>query len=140
MISLKSDGFLKDVKVLSVEQAVALPYCTWRLAVEGADVVRIEPLWGDPNRNVGEKVIEEEGMNAYFMSVNSGKKGISLNLGTPQGQEILGKLIKELDVDIFTCNQLPANYKKLGIDYERIRSIKNDIIWVGLSGFGPDRS
>ena len=77
MINLKSNGFLKDLKVLSVEQAAALPYCTWRLAVDGADVIRVEPLWGDPNRNVGKKVIEEEGMNAYFMSVNAGKKGIS---------------------------------------------------------------
>jgi len=140
MMTLKSNGFLKDMKVLSVEQAVALPYCTWRLVVEGANVVRIEPLWGDPNRKVGKKVIEEEGMNAYFMSVNAGKKGISLNLGTTRGQEILGELIDKLGVDIFACSQLPGNYKKLGIDYERLSSIKSDIIWVGISGFGPDRS
>jgi formyl-CoA transferase len=139
-MNLKSNGFLKNVKVLSVEQAAALPYCTWRLAVEGADVIRVEPLWGDPNRKVGKKVIDEEGMNAYFMSINAGKKGISLNLGTPKGQEILGELIDKLGVDIFTCNQLPDNYKKLGIDYERLSSIKKDIIWVGISGFGTDRS
>ena len=140
MMTMKSIGFLKDVKVLSVEQAAALPYCTWRLAVEGAHVVRIEPLWGDPNRKVGKKVIEEEGMNAYFMSINAGKKAISLNLGDPHGQEILGDLVEKLKVDIFSCNQLPGNYEKLGIDYERLSSIKNDIIWVGISGFGPDRS
>lgn len=137
---LKSNGFLKDMTVLSVEQAAALPYCTWRLAVEGANVVRIEPLWGDPNRKVGKKIIEEEGMNAYFMSINSGKKAISLNLGDPQGQEILGNLIDKLNVDVFSCNQLPGNYIKLGIDYERIKSIKNDIIWVEISGFGPEKS
>jgi len=136
----KSNGFLKDMTVLSVEQAAALPYCTWRLAVEGANVIRVEPLWGDPNRKVGKKVIEEEGMNAYFMSVNAGKKAISLNLGTPQGQEILGELIDKLEVDVCTSNQIPENYKKLGIDYERLSSIKSDIIWVGISGFGPDRS
>ncbi|NHJ40868.1 MAG: CoA transferase [Asgard group archaeon] len=139
-MTLKSNRFLKNMKVLSVEQAVALPYCTWRLAVEGAEVIRIEPLWGDPNRKVGKKVLDEDDMNAYFMSVNSGKKGISLNLGTPNGQEILGELIDKLQVDIFACNQIPGNYKKLGIDYEKISSIKSDIIWVGVSGFGPDRS
>ena len=137
---MKSNGFLKNINVLSVEQAAALPYCTWRLAVEGANVVRVEPLWGDPNRKVGNKVIDEEGMNAYFMSVNAGKKGISLNLGTPQGQEILGELIDKLNIDIFSCSQIPNNYKKLGIDYERISSIKSDIIWIGISGFGPGRS
>jgi len=137
---MKSIGFLKDMTVLSVEQAAALPYCTWRLAVEGADVIRVEPLWGDPNRKVGKKVIVEEDMNAYFMSVNAGKKGISLNLDTPKGQEILGELIDKLEVDVFASNQIPENYKKLGIDYERLSSIKSDIIWVGISGFGPDRS
>ena len=137
---MKSNGFLKDMKVLSVEQAAALPYCTWRLAVEGADVIRLESLWGDPNRKVGKKVIDEEGMNAYFMSVNAGKKAISLNLRAPQGQEILGELIDKLKIDIFACNQIPGNYKKLGIDYEKIKSFKSDIIWVGLSGFGPERS
>ena len=137
---MKSNGFLKNINVLSVEQAAALPYCTWRLAVEGANVVRVEPLWGDPNRKVGNKVIDEEGMNAYFMSVNAGKKGISLNLGTPQGQEILGELIDKLNIDIFSCSQIPNNYKKLGIDFERISSIKSDIIWIGISGFGPERS
>ncbi|MEX2739432.1 MAG: CoA transferase, partial [Candidatus Wukongarchaeota archaeon] len=111
---MKSIGFLKDMTVLSVEQAAALPYCTWRLAVEGADVIRVEPLWGDPNRKVGKKVIVEEGMNAYFMSVNAGKKGISLNLSTPKGQEILGELIDKLEVDVFASNQIPENYKKLG--------------------------
>jgi len=137
---MKSNGFLKDMKVLSVEQAAALPYCTWRFAVEGADVIRVESLWGDPNRKVGKRVIAEEGMNAYFMSVNAGKKSISLNLRTPQGQKILGELIDRLKIDIFACNQIPGNYKKLGIDYERIKSFKSDIIWVGLSGFGPERS
>lgn len=139
-MTVKSNGFLKDMKVLSVEQAAALPYCTWRLAVEGAEVIRVEPLWGDPNRKVGKKIIEEEGMNAYFMSVNAGKKGLSLNLGTPKGQKILGEIIDKFEVDVFTCNQIPGNYKKLGIDYERLSSIKSDIIWVGISGFGPDLS
>ena len=136
----KSNGFLKDINVLSVEQAAALPYCTWRLAVEGANVIRVEPLWGDPNRKVGKKVISEEGMNAYFMSVNAGKKAISLNLGSSKGQEILYELINQLKIDVFTCNQIPGNYKKLGIDYEKLSTIKKDIIWVGISGFGPERS
>ncbi len=132
--------FMKDLTVLSVEQAVSLPYCTWRLAADGAEVIRVEPPWGDPNRKVGEKVLDEEGMNAYFLGINSGKKAITLNLGNPKGREILGELIKEFEVDIFACNQIPGNYKKLGIDYERLKSIKEDIIWVGISGFGPERS
>jgi formyl-CoA transferase len=134
------DDFMKDLTVLSVEQAVSLPYCTWRLAADGAEVIRVEAPWGDPNRKVGDKVMDDDGMHAYFLSINSGKKAITLNLRNPKGREILGELIRELDVDIFACNQIPSNYEKLGIDYERLRSIKEDIIWVGVSGFGPERS
>lgn len=139
MSSSSTENFLEGVTVLSVEQAVSLPYCTWRLAADGAEVIRVEPPWGDPNRYVGESALDEEGMSAYFLGINSGKKSITLNLNSPKGREILGELIKEFDVDIFATNQVPSNYKKLGIDYERIRSIKEDIIWVGISGFGPER-
>jgi formyl-CoA transferase len=132
--------FLKGLTVLSVEQAVSLPYCTWRLAVDGAKVIRVESLKGDPNRRVGKKILDEELMNSYFLSVNSGKKAISLNLKTEKGQQILRDLIEKLNVDIFTNNQIPGNCRKLGIDYEQIKAIKKDIIWVNVSGFGPERS
>ncbi|MEE9151687.1 MAG: CoA transferase [Thermoplasmata archaeon] len=132
--------FLKGLTVLSVEQAVSLPYCTWRLALDGANVIRIESLQGDPNRRVGKKILDEELMNSYFLSVNSGKKSITLNLKTEKGRKILRDLIGKLEVDIFTNNQIPGNCQKLGFDYEQIKAIKEDIIWVSVSGFGPERS
>lgn len=132
--------FLKDLTVLSVEQAVSLPYCTWRLAVDGANVIRVESLQGDPNRRVGKKILDEELMSSYFLSVNSGKKSVTLNLKTEKGRQILRDLIQKLNVDIFTNNQIPGNCQKLGIDYEQIKAIKEDIIWVNVSGFGPERS
>lgn len=132
--------FLKGLTVLTVEQAVSLPYCTWRLAVDGARVIRVESLQGDPNRRVGKKILDEELMNSYFLSVNSGKKSISLNLKSERGQQIFKDLIQKLNVDIFTNNQIPGNCKKLGIDYKQIKAIKENIIWVNVSGFGPERS
>ncbi|UCF08547.1 MAG: CoA transferase [Thermoplasmata archaeon] len=134
------NGFLKGATVLSVEQAVSLPYCTWRLALDGADVIRIESQKGDPNRKVGQKILDEELMSSYFLSVNAQKRSITLNLKSEKGQEILKKLISELNVDIFASNQLPGNYQKLGIDYDQIKTVKEDIIWLGVTGFGPDRS
>jgi crotonobetainyl-CoA:carnitine CoA-transferase CaiB-like acyl-CoA transferase len=131
---------LKNLTVLCVEQAVSLPYCTWRMAVDGANVIRVESLIGDPNRKVGKKVLDEEQMNSYFLSVNSGKKSITLNLKSEKGQEILHNLVAKLDVDVFATNQLPHNYEKLGISHEQIKAIKKDIVWVGVSGFGPERS
>ena len=131
--------FLKKITVLSLEQATVLPYLTYRLAHDGMQVVRLEhPVYGDPNRMIGENVLKEERMNAYYLCINSGKKGLTLNLGDPEGQKIFHSLIKELNVDIFATNQLPRNYEKLGISYKNLKALKPDIIWLGVTGFGPD--
>ncbi len=131
-------GILSDVTVVSLEQATTLPYLTWRLVQDGARVIRMEhPVYGDPNRHIGDNVLGQERMNSYFLPINSGKKAITLDLATQQGQEILGRLISKLKVDIFCTNQLPRNYAKLGIEYEMLRKVKEDIIWLGITGFGP---
>jgi len=128
-----------SITILSLEQATVLPYLTFRLAQDGMNVIRLEhPIYGDPNRLIGENVLGEERMNSYFLCINSGKKGLTLDLAAPEGQKIFHSLVKKLNVDIFSTNQLPRNYKKLGIDYESLKSIKPDIIWLGLTGFGPD--
>jgi crotonobetainyl-CoA:carnitine CoA-transferase CaiB-like acyl-CoA transferase len=129
----------KNLTVLSLEQATVLPYLTYRLAQDGMTVIRLEhPVYGDPNRLVGENVLSEERMNAYYLCINAGKKALTLNLAEAQGQKIFHALIRELKVDIFATNQLPRNYKKLGIDYETLKSLRPDIIWLGVTGFGPD--
>jgi len=131
--------FFKNLTVLSLEQATVAPYLTYRLAQDGMNVVRLEhPVYGDPNRFIGENVLDEKRMNSYFLTINSGKKALTLNLADPQGREIFKKLIQQLAVDIFVTNQLPKNYEKLGIAYELMKEIKPDIIWLGLTGFGPD--
>ena len=130
---------LKKITVLSLEQATVLPYLTFLLAQDGMRVIRMEhPVYGDPNRLIGENVLGEERMNSYYLCINAGKKAITLNLAEPEGKELFKDLIINLDVDIFATNQLPRNYKKLGIDYESMRAIKPDIIWLGVTGFGPD--
>jgi crotonobetainyl-CoA:carnitine CoA-transferase CaiB-like acyl-CoA transferase len=132
-------GLFDDVTILSMEQATVLPYLTYRLAAEGMTVIRVEhPQRPDPNRYVGANVLGEEGMDSYFLPNNVGKKAITLNLGGEEGKAVLRDLILKLEVDIFACNQLPRNYEKLGIGYEQLRAIKDDIIWVGMTGFGPD--
>jgi len=128
-----------DLTVLSLEQATVLPYLTYRLAHDGMNVIRLEhPVYGDPNRLIGENVLNEERMNAYYLCINAGKKALTLNLAEEEGQKIFHSLIQNLDVDIFATNQLPRNYKKLGIDYESLKALRPDIIWLGVTGFGPD--
>lgn len=128
-----------NLTVLSIEQATVLPYLTYRLAVEGMNVIRVEhPERPDPNRFVGHDVLGEKGMNNYYFPNNAGKKAITLNLKGEEGQALLRELILELDVDILATNQRPRNYVRLGIDYERLKGIKEDIIWLGITGFGPE--
>jgi crotonobetainyl-CoA:carnitine CoA-transferase CaiB-like acyl-CoA transferase len=130
---------LRQITVLSLEQATVLPYLTYRLVQDGVKVIRLEhPVFGDPNRLVGDNVLNEDRMYSYFMPINAGKKALTLNLGGPEGQQILKDLIVKLQVDIFATNQLPRNYAKLGIDYEILKAVKPDLIWLGITGFGPE--
>ncbi|HET8577496.1 MAG TPA: CoA transferase [Methylomirabilota bacterium] len=129
---------LSHLTVLSLEQATILPYLTLHLAQEGMRVIRVEnPPRGDPNRWIGAPVLNEEGMNAYFLPNNAGKESITLNLASAEGKEILHALIKRLPVDIFATNQRPKDYAKLGIDYAGLRTLNPGLIWVGITGFGP---
>ena len=129
----------RNMTMLSLEQATVLPYLSYRLAMDGMKVIRLEhPVLGDPNRMIGENRLGEERMNTYFMAINAGKKAITLNLASLEGQALLKELIEKMKVDIFATNQLPRNYEKLGIDYDTLRRVKADLVWVGLTGFGPE--
>ncbi|MHB8829830.1 MAG: CoA transferase, partial [Syntrophales bacterium] len=98
----------KGMTMLSLEQATVLPYLSYRLAMDGIRVIRLEhPVYGDPNRMVGENRLGEERMNSYFMAINAGKEAVTLNLALPEGQELLKEMLVKLNVDIFATNQLP---------------------------------
>jgi len=129
----------RNITVLSLEQATVLPYLTFRLAQDGMQVYRLEhPVYGDPNRLIGDNALQEDRMYAYFLCINAGKRALTLDLADPEGRELFHRMIEKLKVDIFATNQLPRNYKKLGIDYETMKALKPDIIWLGLTGFGQE--
>jgi crotonobetainyl-CoA:carnitine CoA-transferase CaiB-like acyl-CoA transferase len=128
-----------SLTVLSLEQATTLPFLTQRLARDGARVIRLEPPGrGDPNRYVGRDVLGEAGMASYFLPNNCGKQAVTLNLGCEAGRALLHQLITRLPVDIFATNNRPSSYARLGIDYETLRALRPDLIWLGITGFGPD--
>ncbi|HET7089743.1 MAG TPA: CaiB/BaiF CoA-transferase family protein [Anaerolineae bacterium] len=132
-------SLFSDLTVLSLEQATTLPFLTQRLAREGVRVIRLEPPGrGDPNRYVGRDVLGEPGMASYFFANNCGKQAITLNLADPEGRAILHELIAKLPVDIFATNNRPSSYAKLGVDYETIKTIRPETIWLGITGFGPN--
>lgn len=130
--------------VLSLEQALALPYTTQRFVQLGWRVIRIESppahaneRSGDPNRYIGEETGVDD-LHAYFIAPNIGKEAITLNLKKKEGQDLLKTLIRKLNVDIFLCNTLPKRYKELGIDFETLKEANPGLIWCGISAFGPD--
>jgi len=134
---------MKRQTVVSLEQALAMPYATLRFAQLGWRVIRIEAtptgsgLPGDPNRHIGARIADDD-RHSYFIGPNVGKEAIALNLKEVAGHKVLHELIEVLDVDVFCCNTLPGRYQKLGIDYQTLKSIKPDIIWAGISAMGPD--
>ncbi len=130
--------------ILALEQALTLPYATERFAQLGWRVIRIENPGnpgqkrpGDPNRYIGENTGVDD-LHAYFMAPNLGKEAITLNLKTENDQQILKKIVKELKVDVFMCNTLPKRYKQFGIDYDTLSEVNPELIWCGISAFGPD--
>ena len=129
--------------VLSLEQALSLPSATLRFAQLGWRVIRIEAtptgagLPGDPNRYIGGRVADDD-RRSYFIAPNVGKEAIALNLKDARGQEVLRRLIRSLDVDVFCCNTVPSRYKSLGVDYATLSATRPDLIWAGISAMGPD--
>ena len=134
---------MKQKVVLSLEQALSLPYATLRFAQLGWRVIRIEAtpegdkLPGDPNRYIGTRIADED-RRSYFMAPNADKEAIALNLKQSTGQKVLHDLIQRLEADVFCCNTLPARYARFGIDYETLAAVKPDLIWAGISALGPD--
>jgi crotonobetainyl-CoA:carnitine CoA-transferase CaiB-like acyl-CoA transferase len=132
----------KPRTVLSMEQALSLPYATLRFAQLGWRVIRIEStpsgegLPGDPNRYIGSRVADDD-RRSYFVAPNVGKEAIALNLKDPRGQQLLERLIGQLDVDVFCCNTVPARYQSLGIAPDILRAKYPHLVWAGISAQGP---
>ncbi len=134
---------MKRRTVLSLEQALSLPSATLRFAQLGWRVIRVEAtpagggLPGDPNRYIGARVADDD-RRSYFIAPNVGKEAIALNLKDARGQEVLRRLLRALDVDVFCCNTVPSRYSALGIDYATLSAAKPDLVWAGISAMGPE--
>ncbi|MFH1050431.1 MAG: CaiB/BaiF CoA-transferase family protein, partial [bacterium] len=114
------------------------PYATQRFVHLGWRVIRMESSGsGDPNRYIGADTGVQD-LHSYFIAPNIGKEAITVNLKMKEGQELVKKIIKELNVDIFMCNTLPMRYKQLGIDFESLKEANPNLIWCGISALGPD--
>jgi len=126
---------LDGIRVIDLTRILAGPYCTQALADAGADVVKIEePGKGDDTRGWGPPFVN--GQAVYFLSVNRGKRGITLNLKDPGGREILWRLLETADVLIE--NFRPGTLDRLGFSWEQVRRRNARLVYASVSGYGPD--
>jgi len=120
------------LKVLDLTRVLAGPYASMMLADYGADVIKIEsPETGDDSRAFGPFVGKE---SAYFMSLNRGKRSMTLNLKLPEAQELFKEMVKK--ADIVLENYRPGTMEKFGLGYEVLCKINPTIIYAACSGFG----
>ena len=133
-------GALSHIRVLDLSRVLAGPWCAQNLADLGADVIKVErPRAGDDTRHWGPPFAKDaQGKDteetAYFIAINRNKQSITVDISQPEGQEIIRKLAAESDIVI-------ENYKvddllKYGLDYESLKSIKPDLIYCSITGFG----
>ena len=125
-------GPLKGIRVLDLTRILAGPYATMILRDLGAEVIKIEqPGVGDEARDFGPF---KNDFSLYFMSVNRGKKSITLNLKSPRGKELFLELVK--GSDLLVENFRPGTMEKLGLDYESLKTHHPSLLYAACSGFG----
>jgi itaconate CoA-transferase len=126
-------GDLSGLLVVSIEQAVAAPYLTGRLAEAGARVIKIERAEGDFAREYDHLV---HGESAYFVWLNRGKESVCLDLRDEGDKQVLTEMLKQ--ADIFVQNLAPGAIERLGFDPDELRKQHPRLITVSISGYGDE--
>lgn len=125
---------LEGIKIIDFSKWLPGQYCSMVLGDFGADVIKVEDVKGDVTR--GFTPAKEPGMSYWHLMLNRNKRGITVNLKTPAGREVLLRLLKEADV--FLEGFRPGYLKMLGLDYETVSKINPRLIYCSITGFGPE--
>src|SRR5213594_878272 len=124
---------LSGITVLDLTRVLSGPYCTMLLADMGARVIKIEqPVKGDDTRQWGPPFLDGE--SAYFLSINRNKESVTLDFKTPEGREVLERLIAKSDAVVE--NFRPGTLDKVGLDYRSLAPTYPRLIFCSVSGFG----
>jgi len=126
---------LAGVKVLDLSRVLAGPYCSMMLGDLGADVIKVErPKVGDETREWGPP--EAGGESAYYLCVNRNKRSITVDLKSPEGQEIIRRLAKRSDIVLE--NYKVGTLQRFGLGYEDLKRVNPSIIYCSITGFGQN--
>lgn len=127
-------GPLAGVRVLDLSAVVSGPLCGQVLGDLGADVVKVEAPTGDATRRLG--LPDACGFTGWYLNFNRNKRGMSVDLKTEAGVEVVRRLAR--DADVVLENFRPGVADRLGIGYESLAAENGALIYVAISGFGPD--
>jgi crotonobetainyl-CoA:carnitine CoA-transferase CaiB-like acyl-CoA transferase len=129
---------LAGVRVLDLTNVLAGPFCTYQLALMGAEVVKVEqPGRGDLARRLGaDPEAAKRGMGASFVAVNAGKQSVTLDLKHAQGKDIFKRIVAEADV--LVENFRPGVMDRLALGYDVLRAVRPSLVYCAISGFGKD--
>ena len=127
---------LTGVKVVELARILAGPWAGQTLADLGADVLKVEAPEGDDTRRWGPPFLEHEGERsaAYFHATNRGKRSVTCDFRTPEGQEMVRRLVAGADVVIE--NFKVGGLAKYGLDWESLRKINPRLVYCSITGFG----
>ncbi|MFQ8432236.1 CaiB/BaiF CoA transferase family protein [Amaricoccus sp. W119] len=128
------NGILEGIRVLDFGRWIAGPYCAHILASLGADVVRVERPKGEDDRYL--MPVTRHGEGAQFLQCNDGKRSLSLRMTSPEGREVMRRMIAQADVVV--ANYSPSGLRHFGLDYDTLRAIRPDIILASASAYGTD--
>ena len=127
-------GPLEGVKVVDMSVMISGPLAGMMLADQGADVIKVEsPGLGDIMRFLG---TNKGGMTGIFANNNRGKRSLVVDLKKPEGIELVKKLVA--DADVVIQNFRPGAMERLGLGYDDVRAVNEDVVYVSISGYGPD--
>jgi crotonobetainyl-CoA:carnitine CoA-transferase CaiB-like acyl-CoA transferase len=125
-------ALLEGIRIADLTSVIFGPYCTAMLAELGADVVKVEPPAGDTLRLLG-RPAKSPGMGKLHMTINRGKRSVSWDLKTKEGQDNLRRLIAASDV--FIHNIRDEAIAKLGFDYASVKAFAPEVVYVHCTGF-----
>ena len=125
---------LGGIRVLDFSHALAGPYCTLLLSDYGADVYKLESREGDMGRGWGPPFAG--GAASFFLGLNRGKQGISIDLKQPEGLELCLRLLDRMDV--LVENFRPGTMDRLGLGYEAVRKRNRRLVYCSISGYGQN--
>ena len=127
-----SDPPLKGIRVLDLSRVLAGPFCSMSLSDLGAEVIKVEiPNRGDDTRAYPPFI---EGVSSYYLSLNRGKKSLTLNLKKEEAVNVIHELAAKCDVVLE--NFRPGVTERLNVDYETLKKINPEIIYCSISSFG----